>query len=200
MAICDEGSASIDISVQARSVAHAIAEAFAQVVAQCETQGQAEARAQAYAMAQDHAEAIATAISGIWAGITTCGNCEAVVDSYARVSQFLVADAVAEAWTDVRPRRGPAAHTAAHTASAADGVAAKQCRCTCLCRSALPAAAFALMCSGCFSVILSVAHHEADILESSVPRCADLRLLRPRRRPRHGGEHHHEPHPRRAHL
>lgn len=97
------GDETVDIVDSAEGLAFVIAEAFASVVAQCETYGSASARAQAFAFAQDRAEAIGEAVAGVWGGIETCDNCQAVAQSFVRVSKFMIAEAVAEAWTEVRP-------------------------------------------------------------------------------------------------
>ena len=92
----------VNIEAQSEAVAFAIAEAFAEVSANCSANGNAEVRAQGYALAQDRAVAIGEAISEIFASAEVCGQCTAAVSAISSTSQVLVAEALAEAWTDVR--------------------------------------------------------------------------------------------------
>lgn len=97
----------ITINEQVESVASAIAEAFAEVSADCHASGNAEVRAQGYSFAQDRAEALGSAVSEIFASAEVCGQCSAVVSALSETTQLLVAEAVAEAWTQVRLQELP---------------------------------------------------------------------------------------------
>ena len=91
----------INVDKQVEDVAIAVAEAFAEVSTMCTANGNAEVRADAYALAQERATAVGTAIAGIFASGETCKECTAVVSALSETSQELVAEAVAEAWTEV---------------------------------------------------------------------------------------------------
>ena len=92
----------INIEEQSEAVAFAIAEAFAEVSTNCRASGNAEVRANAYAIAQERAEAMGVAIAEIFASAEVCGTCTAAISAISETSKVLVAEALAEAWTDVR--------------------------------------------------------------------------------------------------
>lgn len=96
-----ENTTVINIDEQIEDVAFAIAEAFAEVSTNCRASGNAEIRAQAYAFAEDRAEAVGTAITEIFASADVCDQCTATVSALSQTSKQLVAEAVAEAWTEV---------------------------------------------------------------------------------------------------
>ena len=90
----------INIDKQVEDVAIAVAEAFAEVSTMCMANGNAEVRAEAYALAQDRATAIGTAVSEIFASAESCNECTAVISALSETSKEIVAEAVAEAWTE----------------------------------------------------------------------------------------------------
>lgn len=89
------------VEASAEGVAFAIAESFAEVSTYCSAEGNAEARAEGYALAEARATAIAEGIAAIFVTTDVCGNCSTVIDAFVSVSKEIVAEAVAEAWTEV---------------------------------------------------------------------------------------------------
>lgn len=100
--VCGGPTAITEINTQVESIAFAIAEAFAEVTAFCSAQGNADVRAEGYAFAQERATAIGDAIADIYATSSVCERCDAAVAATSTAARELVAEAVAEAWTEVR--------------------------------------------------------------------------------------------------
>ena len=99
-----------DIDTQVRDVAFAIAEAFAEVSINCRASGNAEVRGTAYALAEQRAVALGNAVTEIFATADVCDSCSATVSALSNTTMVLIAEAVAEAWIDVRFSSAPGSH------------------------------------------------------------------------------------------
>lgn len=90
------------IDGQVDAVAAAIAEDFVVITSSCQAGGNAEVRAQAFAYVEARAEAVGVIVEDIFArSAEVCGRCPTAVSALSEAAQVLIAEAVAEAWTQV---------------------------------------------------------------------------------------------------